>query len=179
MVREGRSAHLPTESEIEATEPRSIEETLAPARRRPFFHLPIHPLWLGVIFLGGAFGTALRAWLENAFPHGAQQWPWATFLINVTGALILGCLLEFLALSGPDAGWRRLMRLGIGTGVLGGYTTYSTFMVETVNATQAGALLLAMTYSLVSLVVGITAAYTAMRTINWAHSARKKTEVHS
>lgn len=49
----------------------------------------------------------------------------------MAGAFLLGALLEALAHRGPDTGGRRMLRLGLGTGVLGGFTTYSTLAVET------------------------------------------------
>jgi fluoride exporter len=58
--------------------------------------------------------------------------PIATFGINVIGAFLLGVLLEFLADRSPDTGWSRRIRLGVGTGGLGGFTTYSALATETV-----------------------------------------------
>ena len=57
--------------------------------------------------------------------------PIATFGINVIGAFLLGVLLEFLADRSPDTGWSRRIRLGVGTGGLGGFTTYSALATET------------------------------------------------
>lgn len=53
-----------------------------------------------------------------------------TFAINVMGAFLLGVLLEGLTRVGPDTGWRQRVRLGVGTGVLGSFTTYSTLAVD-------------------------------------------------
>ncbi len=53
-----------------------------------------------------------------------------TFAINAAGAFLLGLLLEGLARTGPDTGWRQRVRLGLGTGVLGSFTTYSTLAVD-------------------------------------------------
>jgi fluoride ion exporter CrcB/FEX len=58
--------------------------------------------------------------------------PIATFGINVIGAFLLGVLLEFLADRSPDIGWSRRMRLAVGTGGLGGFTTYSALATGTV-----------------------------------------------
>ncbi|MGC3994827.1 MAG: CrcB family protein [Propionicimonas sp.] len=123
--------------------------------------IPVRPVWLGVILAGGTVGTAVRAALESAWPAVPGEWPWTTFWINVSGALVLGVLLEVLAASGPDRGWRRGLRLGVGTGVLGGYTTYSTFSVETVSLLRSGALLTGVGYALVSVVVGVVLAVSA------------------
>jgi CrcB protein len=116
---------------------------------------------LALIVVGGMVGTFVRAGLESALPVGAGQWPWTTFWINVSGSLALGILLELLA-AGEDAGWRRSARLGVGTGVLGGYTTYSTFSVETVELLRSGNWLAGLAYPAASLLAGIAAAALAM-----------------
>lgn len=121
--------------------------------------LPVRPAWLGVIFLGGAVGTAIRAWLETTYTAPAGQLPWVTLLINVSGALVLGVLVDVLAESGPDQGVRRALRLGVGTGLLGGYTTYSTFAVETVQLWDSNTWALGLIYGVLSVIAGLAAAY--------------------
>lgn len=115
-----------------------------------------------LVALGATFGTFLRAALSSAFPHEAGAWPWATFLINITGSFILGMLLESLVLTGIDSGWRRTVRLMCGTGIMGGYTTYSTFILEIEKTTSAGAAALGFGYAVVSLVLGTAAAMLGM-----------------
>jgi len=116
-----------------------------------------------VVFVGGALGTSIRAALEAAFPAQPGGWPWATFLINVSGAFLLGLLLETLSRRGPDVGARRLVRLGLGTGVMGGYTTYSTFTLETVRLIGSGAMLAGIGYALGSVLIGLAAALAGSR----------------
>ncbi len=111
-----------------------------------------------LILIGGALGTGIRAALEAAYPAQPGGWPWATFLINVTGAFTLGVLLETLIRRGPDSGVRQYLRLGLGTGVLGGYTTYSTFAVEAVRLLGAGAVLIGIGYAIASVILGLAAA---------------------
>lgn len=118
---------------------------------------------LGLVFVGGVCGTWVRAELSNRFPVAADAWPWTTFWINVSGALVLGVLLGLLARLGDDSGWRRRVRLGLGTGVLGGYTTYSTFAVEVVERQRDSLLLLSTGYALASLVCGVLAAAIGLR----------------
>ena len=72
-------------------------------------------------------------------------------------------LLGLLARLGDDSGWRRRVRLGLGTGVLGGYTTYSTFAVEVVERQRDSLLLLSTGYALASLVCGVLAAAIGLR----------------
>lgn len=64
--------------------------------------------------------------------HQVAGIPIATLGINVIGAFLLGVLLEFLADRSPDTGWSRRIRLGVGTGGLGGFTTYSALATDTV-----------------------------------------------
>jgi fluoride exporter len=114
-----------------------------------------------LIVIGGMAGTAVRAGLEAAAPAQPGGWPWTTFWINIVGSLLLGALLEWLA-SGEDVGWRRSVRLGVGTGVLGGFTTYSTFSVETISLLASGHGLTAVGYALVSAAAGVAAAAIAI-----------------
>ena len=118
---------------------------------------------LGLVFVGGVCGTWVRAELSNRLPVAADAWPWTTFWINVSGAFVLGVLLGLLARLGDDSGWRRRVRLGLGTGVLGGYTTYSTFAVEVVERQRDSLLLLSTGYALASLVCGVLAAAIGLR----------------
>jgi len=111
-----------------------------------------------LVAAGATAGTLLRASIELAFPHSPGEWPWATFAINVVGSLALGALIEALALRGPDTGRRRMLRLGAGTGVIGGFTTYSTFVVEIDRLATAGAVWVALVYALASVVLGVVAA---------------------
>lgn len=106
--------------------------------------------------LGGGTGTLVRAGLAQAWPHTGDGLPAATLTVNLIGALALGLLLGRLALS-PDTGWRRGVRLGVGTGFMGGLTTYSTFMVE-VKRLLSGPTPLAVAYWAGSVVAGVAAA---------------------
>lgn len=122
----------------------------------------VNPRLLALVVVGGASGTALRAWLQATFPAQPGGWPIATFAINVTGSFVLGLLLQALARGGPDTGGRRALRLGLGTGVLGGYTTYSSFAVDAARLLQSGHLVLALAYALVSVALGLLAAAAGM-----------------
>lgn len=117
------------------------------------------PAVLGLVFLGGAAGTGLRAALEATAPAPTDAFPWVTFTINVVGAFLLGLLLEALAMRGPDVETRRLARLGLGTGLLGGLTTYSTFALESVTRLHSsGQAALGLAYAVVTVTAGFAAA---------------------
>jgi len=106
------------------------------------------------VLAGGAVGTLARAALEEGFGAGRGEWPWATFGINVVGSFLLGLLVAVLVVRGGDERWR----LALGTGVLGGFTTYSTFIVEADRLVADGHVGLATGYALGSIVVGVVAA---------------------
>ncbi|QEO09761.1 fluoride efflux transporter FluC [Protaetiibacter larvae] len=92
---------------------------------------PVHlrPAFLGIVFVGGVFGTAAREGLMLVVPTVAGI-PWAIFLANLLGAFLLGVLLEALARRGGDHGVRRTLRLLLGTGFMGGFTTYSALATD-------------------------------------------------
>jgi len=140
-------------------------------------HLPVRPAWLGVILLGGTAGTAVRAALESAFAPVPGQWPWTTFWINLGGAFLLGVLLEGLAISGRDHGWRRGLRLGLGTGMLGGFTTYSSFAVESFGLIGSSSWLIGLGYAVGSVLLGVAAAFGGVRAVRlpvrWLRRGRR------
>ncbi len=115
-----------------------------------------------LVAVGGVPGVAARALLEGAFPAAAGAWPWTTFAINLVGSFVLGALLESLLRAGPDAGRRRDVRLGVGTGVIGGFTTYSTFVLEVEALLTGGHAVAGVAYALVSVVLGVAAAIGGM-----------------
>lgn len=109
------------------------------------------------VFVGGCLGSGVRITLGTLQPS-AVAWPWMTMLINLTGAFILGCLLEYFAQTGEDVGSHKLWRLGLGTGVIGGYTTYSTFILESDTRLTHHEFLLGMAYLVSSVLVGLVCA---------------------
>jgi fluoride exporter len=122
---------------------------------------PVHlkPSSLAWVFAGGIVGTAGRYLMESALPHDAAGWPWATFVVNLSGAFILGALLEGLARLGDDSGWRQRARLCAGTGGCGAFTTYSTFALEAVLLGRHGHVGTAIGYGVVSVVGGLLTAW--------------------
>ena len=102
--------------------------------------------------LGGALGALARWGVATAFPHEPGGWPWATLLVNLTGCLLIGVLLAVLLSRFPASTWARPF---LAVGVLGGYTTFSTFAVDIVQAGEAGAWLTAVGYLLASVLGGV------------------------
>ncbi|MFZ6993552.1 fluoride efflux transporter FluC [Curtobacterium sp. RRHDQ66] len=119
---------------------------------------PPHLRWgyLGVVALGGAIGTAIRAVLADLLP-AVDGISWTILAINVVGAFCLGLLLEALAHRGPDVGRRRRLRLFVGTGVLGGFTTYSTLADDTAQLLGDGRWTAGSGYALLTVVLGLLA----------------------
>lgn len=120
---------------------------------------PLH-LRLGAIalvFVGGSAGTGARVILADVTPLVAGI-PVVTLGINVVGAFLLGLLLEALVRRGPGTGAPRRLRLLLGTGFLGGFTTYSALAMDTVGLLSDGRAGLAALYGLGSVVLGLLAA---------------------
>lgn len=118
---------------------------------------PLHlrSSYLLLVGAGGILGTAAREGLSLAFPD--RGFPLTIFLINLTGAFALGLLLEVLLRRGSDAGRRRSARLLLGTGFLGGYTTYSTLAVGATQLLTSGQAGIGWGYAASSVIAGAAA----------------------
>ena len=107
-----------------------------------------------LVAAGGTVGTAARLGLGLALPD-VGGFPVAVLIANIVGALLIGVLAVRLPASAD-------LRLMLGTGVLGGFTTYSAFMTGTLELWE-GAPVLASAYAVGSLVLGLGAAALGMR----------------
>lgn len=123
---------------------------------RPSYRRPGALAW---VFLGGFAGTGARYALEELWRPPSTQWPVATFAVNLVGAFVLGLLLEALARSGEDGGWRRRARLLGGTGFCGAFTTYSSVALESSLLVQHGGTSTAIGYALGTIVAGLVCAW--------------------
>jgi CrcB protein len=113
---------------------------------------------LAAIFAGGAIGALARAGITQLFPTSPTCWPWAVFVINITGAFILGYFVTQLQERLPLSTYRRPF---IGTGFCGAYTTFSTMQLELVNMVRAHDYGLAAGYAGASILLGYLAIFTA------------------
>lgn len=120
---------------------------------------------LAAIFAGGFVGSILRGALAQSLSTGADQWPWATFLVNVIGAFLLGYsitrLQERLA---PSLYGRALL----GTGLCGALSTFSTMMVELLRMIDGGHWALAAGYSAASIGCGMAAVFLSTKLVRRA-----------
>lgn len=105
--------------------------------------------------LGGAAGALARGAIGAAMPHASGTLAWATFVVNVVGAFALGALLEALTRLGPDEGARRRVRLVVGTGFCGAFTTYSAFARDIADLPHAGS---GVAWALAQVLAGLVAA---------------------
>jgi CrcB protein len=125
-----------------------------------------HPIVL--LSIGGAIGTNARYWLGKLVVHiqGAVEFPWATFLINVSGSMVLGFVaaayLHQVDPTHPDPAKRNWYLL-LGAGFCGGFTTFSTFSLETLELIRDGKVWAALAYAVGSVVLGLLAVWVAMR----------------
>lgn len=111
---------------------------------------------LAVIAAGGVLGAEGRYGLSVLLPHTAGGWPWATLLTNASGCLLIGVLMVVITeLVTPH----RLLRPFLGVGLLGGYTTFSTYSVEMVQLLGSGHPGRALAYLVASPLVALLAVW--------------------
>jgi CrcB protein len=123
-------------------------------------HLRLVPCLL--VLVGGAGGTAARYGLAQGLPTEAGRWPTGTFVANLVGSFVLGLLLETLLRAGADTGIRQRLRVLLGTGFCGGFTTYSTLAVEADLLVRDHHPGLALAYVAATVVAGVVAAVTGI-----------------
>ncbi|SFC34229.1 CrcB protein [Nocardioides terrae] len=135
---------LPVDSDVSATpSPLPLRELVAQ-------HADLVP----VIAVGGALGSLARWGLSEALPHGASEVAWGTVVVNVAGSFLLGLLMAFVL----DV-WahRRYVRPFLGVGLLGGFTTFSTYELDARGLVASHHPVLALAYVGGSILAGLVA----------------------
>ena len=144
---------FPVDPDVTETDVPSVpERAFRPARARRDILL--------AIAAGGALGAAGRYGMAVALPHDPDQFPWSTLATNVTGCFALGVLMVLVV---ERLSSSRLVRPFFGTGLLGGFTTFSTYAVDTRELLAAGRPAVAAAYLVGTLVLGLLAVVAALR----------------
>lgn len=108
------------------------------------------------VFVGGGVGASLRyylgLWISS---RTSVAFPWSTLVINISGSFLIGLILGWLVNYPSALGWRIFLVVG----VLGGYTTFSSFAMETLNLLREKSYLYATGYFLGTCVVGLVACW--------------------
>ncbi|TQS42882.1 fluoride efflux transporter FluC [Cryptosporangium phraense] len=134
------------------SEPTDADVDLAiPAQRR-------ERLWpvLAAVSAGGVLGALARYGITAAWPHGPDGFAWSTFVVNVSGCFLIGVLMVVVTEVYPQ---RKLLRPFLGVGFLGGYTTFSTYVVDAGRNATAGASAVGLAYLAVTLVGALLAVW--------------------
>jgi CrcB protein len=122
--------------------------------------LPDYGRWvLAVIAVGGVIGAELRYGVGILIPPGARSMPWATFLVNVLGGFGIGVLMAVL---GRAPHRHALLRPFLGVGVLGGFTTFSTYSTDVYRLIDVGRPELALGYAALTLFAALAATVAGM-----------------
>ena len=163
---------MPSRPRLSAREPvdpdvddRAARPPRRPTPRQPSPRRPSRPgrlrdeaTLVGTIAVGGSLGALARYLAGRAWGTGGAAFPWTTLTVNVVGCALIGVLMVLVA----DV-WtgRRLLRPFVGTGVLGGFTTFSTYAVDIQRLATGGRALIALAYLVVTVVAALAAVWVA------------------
>jgi CrcB protein len=120
----------------------------------------VHPDALAAVAVGGALGALARWGVAEALPHDSGRFPWDTLLTNLAGCFLIGVLMVLVVEVLPG---RRLVRPFLGTGILGGFTTFSTYALDTRTLLADGRAAVAAAYLAGTLVLGLIAVLAGLR----------------
>lgn len=115
------------------------------------------------VFIGGGLGALMRFGIAKALAHN-NTFPWATFIANFLSCVILGMLISFF-LSKPEN--KNLYLLAV-TGFCGGFSTFSTFSLESFQLLENGHTFMALLYMLSSILVCLIALYVGIKVCNFS-----------
>ena len=116
----------------------------------------LHASHVALVAAGGTLGTLARFGVAQAWADAAG-WPVATFTVNIVGAFALGVLLESLVRRGAEGSTAQRVRLTLGTGFLGAFTTFSALAIEVERMLADGHIANAAAYGLGSVTIGFAA----------------------
>ena len=156
------SAREPVDPDVDDRAPRAPRRSSArrhsPRRSARPGHLRDEATLVGTIAVGGSLGALARYLAGRAWGTGGAAFPWTTLTVNVVGCALIGVLMVLVA----DV-WtgRRLLRPFVGTGVLGGFTTFSTYAVDIQRLATGGRALIALAYLVVTVVAALAAVWVA------------------
>ena len=120
-----------------------------------------------IVAAGGALGAVARYGIGRLLPAGG--WPWATLTVNGVGGLLMGLLAGWLAFRGGAQG--ESIRLFAAVGVLGGFTTFSAFSLETALMIERRQLAMAGGYVLASVALSVLALFIGLMVARRAFGA--------
>jgi fluoride exporter len=110
-----------------------------------------------MVGIGGCFGSILRFWVGGYVSNRmGARFPYGTFLVNCTGSFLIGLVVTLLA---ERTHWSPNWRYLIPIGFIGGYTTFSTFELETFRNFQDGELMIAALNVVLSVVIGFVSVW--------------------
>ena len=112
------------------------------------------------VAVGGIVGTGLRLGLDTLLPHSDSGFPLSTLIINVLGSFLLGLLVSTLWARASTPSW---LKAGLGTGLLGSFTTFSALSVSLVAQSASGEWMPALLTLAASLLLGFGAAALGLR----------------
>lgn len=158
---------VPHPDEVEAHRPPAV------VARRSVRHSP----WQGqapvvaVVALGGGIGAAARYGASLLWSTQSGGFPWATFWVNVVGCFVIGL---FMVVITDIWAAHRLVRPFFGTGVLGGFTTFSTYAIDIQRLVEDGHPRTALAYLAATLLAALTAVWLAATTARLALTGRRR-----
>jgi CrcB protein len=151
--------------------PADSDVDMSVRQRRPVGHRTQWSVIL-VISVGGAIGALARYGLGIAFPAAPMAVPWTTLAINTAGCFLIGALMVLV--TQVWAGWR-LIRPFLGVGVLGGFTTFSTYVVDIQRLVDVRATGTALAYLAGTILAALAATYSGLTLTRWAITRRRNT----
>ena len=118
-----------------------------------------------LVFLGGGVGSVARHGVNIAAARlFGTDFPWGTFIVNVVGSFTMGLIVAWLAFR-AGAGWSQHTRLLLTTGFLGGFTTFSTFSLDTALLWERDAYAAAIGYVAISVLLGVLGLFAGLALI--------------